>query len=374
MFSTNLELASNLLNHNIENSSSNIKSNTGDSNDTKKWKNPVLNSMKSSGNEFTSKSEDSSLPVRLAVNASWAVNWFLLGAKLFAVIVSSSKAVTASLADSVVDLASQAILSLAQRYIAKHSPSYPVGRSRLEALSVIGCAFIMCMASIEVIQYSCIDLYNGLNGDLPELNVGLDLYLILGIGIGLKFILWIYCLQLNKSIGSDSVAALAEDHLNDVFSNIGAVATAAIAYNTVAWWLDPVGAIMISLVIIYRWLEIINEQVKKIVGHAAPREFIQQIEQLALEHDQRIQVDCTRVYHFGARYNVEIEIVLPGYLTIIESHDVALALQQKIEGLADVERAFVHVDHKRRDGLEHRVERELAQKALLETQQQETSS
>lgn len=146
MFCTNLELASNLLNHNIE---ANINSGAGDSDDKEKWKNPVLNSMKSNGNEFTSKSEDSSLPVRLAVNASWAVNWFLLGAKLFAVIVSSSKAVTASLADSVVDLASQAILSLAQRYIVKHSPSYPVGRSRLEALSVIGCAFIMCMASIE---------------------------------------------------------------------------------------------------------------------------------------------------------------------------------------------------------------------------------
>ncbi len=186
-------------------------------------------------------------------------------------------------------------------------------------------------------------MYNGFNGDLPELNVGLDLYLILGIGIGLKFVLWIYCLHLNKSVRSDTVGALAEDHFNDVLSNIGAVATAAIAYNTVAWWFDPVGAIIISAVIIYRWLEIINEQVKKIVGHAAPPEFIQQIEQLALEHDERIQVDCTRVYHFGARFNVEMEIVLPGHLTVIESHDVALALQHKIEGFEDVERAFVHV-------------------------------
>jgi hypothetical protein len=107
----------------------------------------VLDNMKSNGNEF--KAEESSTPIRLAINASWAVNWFLLGAKLFAVIVSSSKAVTAALADSAVDLASQAILSVAARYIVRHSPNYPVGRSRLEALSVIGCAFIMCMASIE---------------------------------------------------------------------------------------------------------------------------------------------------------------------------------------------------------------------------------
>ncbi len=34
-------------------------------------------------------------------------------------------------------------------YMHRHSPDYPVGRSRLEALSVIACAFIMSMASVE---------------------------------------------------------------------------------------------------------------------------------------------------------------------------------------------------------------------------------
>lgn len=97
------------------------------------------------------------------------------------------------------------------------------------------------------------------------------------------------------------IAALAEDHFNDVLSNTAAIATAAIAFETPGWWVDPVGAILISLVIIYRWLGIIYEQVKKIVGHTAPPEFIERIEKLALEHDRRLEVDCTRVYHFGAR-------------------------------------------------------------------------
>jgi divalent metal cation (Fe/Co/Zn/Cd) transporter len=38
-----------------------------------------------------------------------------------------------------------------------------------------------------------------------------------------------------------------------------------------------------------------------------------------------------------------MEIVLPGTMTVMESHDIALALQHKIESLEDVERAFVHV-------------------------------
>lgn len=54
-----------------------------------------------------------------------------------------------------------------------------------------------------------------------------------------------------------------------------------------------------------------------------------------------------------------MEIVLPGNMTVMESHDIALALQHRIEFLDDVERAFVHVDHQLRDGLEHKVERQL---------------
>jgi divalent metal cation (Fe/Co/Zn/Cd) transporter len=37
------------------------------------------------------------------------------------------------------------------------------------------------------------------------------------------------------------------------------------------------GAVLISLVIIYRWVDIIGEQVKKIVGHTAPPEYIEKV-------------------------------------------------------------------------------------------------
>mmetsp|Transcript_10411 Transcript_10411/g.14342 ORF Transcript_10411/g.14342 Transcript_10411/m.14342 type:complete len:402 (-) Transcript_10411:66-1271(-) len=303
---------------------------------------------------------DNSRSTKLATGASWLVNWFLLGAKIFVVAESSSKAVAASLADSAVDLVSQAVLALADSYMNKHSPYYPVGRSRLEALSVIACACIMSMASVEVIQYSVIDIFDGIAAGRLELDVGLWSYLILSIGTFLKILLFFYCNAVNKIAKSDTLAALAEDHLNDVFSNTAAIVTISIASQvSKAWWVDPVGAILISLVIIYRWVQIISEQVKKIVGHTAPQDFIDKVEVVAREHDVRLYVDCTRVYHFGSRFNVEMEIVLPGSMTVAESHDIALALQHKIESLPEIERAFVHVDHERRDGLEHKVEREL---------------
>jgi len=54
----------------------------------------------------------------------------------------------------------------------------------------------------------------------------------------MKLALYAYCLVANRGPGgkpkSDMVGALAEDHMNDVASNIGAILFMAIAQNTIA--------------------------------------------------------------------------------------------------------------------------------------------
>lgn len=129
-----------------------------------------------------------------------------------------------------------------------------------------------------MVQYSATDLYEGFyHHSFPTLEVNFYLYAILGVGILLKFVLWVYCVRLNAVAKSDMLDALAEDHLNDVLSNTAAMITASVAYNTTAWWVDPAGAIFISVIIISRWISIIYEQIKKVVGHTAPQSFIQQV-------------------------------------------------------------------------------------------------
>jgi divalent metal cation (Fe/Co/Zn/Cd) transporter len=75
----------------------------------------------------------------------------------------------------------------------------------------------------------------------------------------------------------------------------------------------------------------------------------------ANEHHDDVAVDCTRAYHFGAAYIVEMEILMPPETLLRDSHDIALDLQQKLEGIDEIERAFVHVVHTHRDVPEHKV-------------------
>ena len=54
---------------------------------------------------------------------------------------------------------------------------------------------------------------------------------------------------------------------------------------------------------------------------------------------------------------------MPSEMTVRQSHDICLGLQDTIEAMREVERAFVHVDYVTRRYPEHKTERELLKRS-----------
>lgn len=71
------------------------------------------------------------------------------------------------------------------------------------------------------------------------------------------------------------------------------------------------------------------------------------------------QIDTVRAYHSGPRLIVEVDIVMDPEDTLRSTHDVAEALQIKLESLPNVERAYVHVDFETDHAPEHFLKKEL---------------
>lgn len=66
-------------------------------------------------------------------------------------------------------------------------------------------------------------------------------------------------------LADPTLEALAQDHWNDVLSNgVAAFALIAALYSERLWWLDPIGAILISLYIIWSWYETGREQIEQL--------------------------------------------------------------------------------------------------------------
>jgi cation diffusion facilitator family transporter len=167
----------------------------------------------------------------------------------------------------------------------------------------------------------------------------------------IKALLFIYCNYFTK--GSPSTEALAQDHRNDVVSNTAAIISAVIGFYY--WWAaDPIGAIAIGLLIMFTWVKTGFEHIRMMTGYRASPNLMKKWTFVSLQHDSRIVcIENIRGYHLSHGFIVEIDIVLPKAMPLNEAHDIGETLQEKLEALPEVERAFVHCDYEATHKPEH---------------------
>lgn len=278
--------------------------------------------------------------IKFAVNASFVVNFCLFIIQMYAAISTGSLALFATAADAFMDLVSSFVMLVTSRMAARPSIyKYPVGRTRIETIGVILFCALMTTVAIQLLVESGRNLAEGghESGELHIIPI-----VFVSIAILAKGTLMIFCMFYRKY---PSVHVFFIDHRNDIAVNTFGLIMAVVGEKFV-WYLDPIGAILIALLILFSWVSNAFDQVWLLVGKSAPREFLSKLIYMAMTHDEQIlKVDTCRAYHAGQRYYVEVDIVMDDNTPLRISHDVSQSLQRKMEGLADVERAFVHVDY-----------------------------
>ncbi len=247
----------------------------------------------------TASSSTNSTLRRIAIDLSLYLNLIILFSKLLAYIHTLSLSVLAALTDSLLDVISQLVLNYTEKHSTKSRSSalYPAGAARLEPLGVLTCAALMGMASFEILKESIESLIydgnisilgvsgignSGVMGDdsdkafslggIKALSTqdGQNLISVYGMVsiVVVKLALYILCNRANAGknamvninnnssaavkqfvkVSDPTLEALALDHWNDALSNaVAAVALCAALASPDLWFLDPLGAIIISL-------------------------------------------------------------------------------------------------------------------------------
>lgn len=127
-----------------------------------------------------------------------------------------------------------------------------------------------------------------------------------------------------------------------------------------SWWIDPMGAIILSALISFLWVRTAYSEFQLLIGVSADTSFLQHITYISMTHSPLINsLDTVRAWHSGPRLIVEVDIVMERTMTLQETHDVAEELQTKLESLPDVERCYVHVDYETSHAPEHFWKKEL---------------
>ncbi|XP_075644887.1 metal tolerance protein 10-like [Castanea sativa] len=288
---------------------------------------------------------------RMAIYLSNMANIVLFAAKLFVSIQSRSLAVIASTLDSLLDLLSGFILWFTAH--AMRNPNqyrYPIGKNRMQPVGIIVFASVMATLGLQILLESGRQF---MEKTQPEKDPEKEKWMI-GIMVSVtivKFMLVVYC----RRFKNDIIRAYAQDHFFDVITNSIGLAAAILAIRYY-WWIDPTGAVMIALYTMNTWTKIVIENVWALIGRTAPPEFLAKLTYLIWNHHEDIkQIDTVRAYTFGSNYFVEVDIVLPQDMLLNKAHDIGESLQEKLEQLPEIERAFVHIDFEYSHRPEHKI-------------------
>ncbi len=254
-------------------------------------------------------------------------NVLLFGAKLVAAVMTGSMVVLVSTLDSALDLLSGGILFFTALVAKKPNPmSYPLGKAKMEPLGIVVFSALMGMSALMVAVESIKALLSsqceeesgkppatspggGNNTDggslsaaeeercLPEsytADIALTTAIILAGVVVVKTLLLVYCRSVQNLRGSASVEAYADDHFNDALSNGVSVLVFCLAQfycpdgrvdtpegsvcpDVILWWLDPLAALLLSLMIFANWVDSGREQLLLLVGHIAPTILLKQL-------------------------------------------------------------------------------------------------
>ncbi|GJC96649.1 cation efflux family protein [Colletotrichum higginsianum] len=247
--------------------------------------------------------------IKFAVNASFTANFCLFVIQLYAAVSTGSLSM---------DLVSSFVMLITSRMAARPSIyKYPV----VESGRALG------------------------EGQRASEELHIVPIVIVGVAIFAKGSLMVYCFAYRKY---PSVHVFFIDHRNDIVVNSFGLIMSVVGDRFV-WYLDPIGAICIALLILFSWVSNAFDQVWLLVGKSAPRDFVSKLIYMAMTHDTRIlKVDTVsilsprvleppnrrqcRAYHAGQKYYVEIDVVMDESTALKISHDVAQDLQRKVEG------------------------------------------
>lgn len=297
------------------------------------------------------------LRYRIAVQGSFVANVVLAVLQIFGAVSSGgSLSLFTTMADAIFDPMSNVTLIVCNRAVRRVDPRrFPSGKARIETAGNIVFCFLMTAVSFIIIVLSLLELKSPPTIDTKEFHVAS--VAAVAVAGATKLVLFCYCWTLRNVYSQ--IRILWEDHRNDLFINGFGLLT-SIGGSKLRWWIDPMGAIILSVLISGLWLHTAYNEFQLLIGVTADTSMLQWITYISMTHSPLIeQIDTVRAYHSGPRLVVEVDIVMAAEQSLRTTHDVAEELQVKIESLPDVERAYVHIDFETSHKPEHFFKKEL---------------
>ena len=216
---------------------------------------------------------ENKLKFNIAVQGSFVANVLLAALQLYAAASSGSLSLVTTMADAIFDPLSNITLMLCHKAVKKVDPrKFPSGKARIETTGNIVFCFIMNAVSWIIIIVSVMEIVQG-SDDLTKV-LHTTSIIVVGVAFCVKLALFLYCWALRNEYSQ--IRILWEDHRNDLLINGFGLLT-SVGGSKLRWWIDPMGAIILSLIVSVLWLRTAFSEFQLLIGVSADPQMLQWI-------------------------------------------------------------------------------------------------
>jgi cation diffusion facilitator family transporter len=283
-----------------------------------------------------------------SINLALLANILLAILKTSVGIFSHSSALLADGINSTSDVVYNTAVAIFIRASRKPADEdHPYGHSQFESIGALVIAAFIITAAFTIFWNSVQTMFDYLQGSeitgINSLAVYAALFTIL-----LKGILFVYTRTVGKKTNNPTVAALALDHRNDIFSAIAVVA-GTLAAQLGYYWADPLAGAIVAVFFLMSGIEILRDSTDILMDTVPGQSLDKEVRSLLEDVNGLEGIEQIQAHRFGQYLVLNLTIYVCGDSSVRDGHEVAEEVEQRLKKEIDFLQA-VHVHYHPKPG------------------------
>ena len=267
------------------------------------------------------------------------LNICLFAGKYLAGFLSVSIAIMADAFNNLSD-AGSSFISLIGFVFSGKKPDldHPFGHGRIEYLAGLGVSFLILLMGVELAKNSVQKILHPVSVQISTLSIA-----VLSASILVKLYMAYYNHAIGKKIRSATMAATATDSLSDAAATT-VVLLAMLFLAVTGINIDGYCGILVAVFILAAGIGAAKETVSPLLGQAPDPEFVKEIKELVMQHEEVLGIHDMAVHDYGpGRVMVSLHAEVSGDGNIYELHDLIDRIERELKEKLHCE-TVIHMD------------------------------
>ncbi|MCF3935932.1 cation diffusion facilitator family transporter [Acuticoccus sp. M5D2P5] len=269
-------------------------------------------------------------PITLALY-SIAVGVAVLGLKLVAAYVTGSVALFSDAMESIVNIVTAIATAGAVRIsAAPPDDNHPYGHSKVEYFSAVLEGVFIAVAALAILHAAYQGFLAPAPLEAPWLGIGINMIASMLNGV------WAFILiRQGRALRSPALIADGTHIYTDVVTSVGVVLAVVLIQFTGWIILDPAIAALVALNILWSGWRVMRGAVGGLMDETSPDDIARIGVIIGENAEGAMEAHDIRIRHAGRRTFIEFHLIVPGAMTVAESHRICdkieAALRKEIE-------------------------------------------